>query len=732
MNLVSPSEHQLLVFWTTLTLLLLSARLLGAAMRRLGQPAVVGQLGAGLLLGPSVLGNLAPGVSEWLFPADDVQSGMIFTVAWIGVVFLLIGTGFETDLALIRRLGAGAALVSTGSLAVPLVFGAALGYLLPVVFVGEPDQRLVFALFMATALSISSLPVIAKILSELGLMRRNFGQMTLAAGMANDVVGWVLLGVIAGLAQAGEIAVGPLLFTLVGMALFLTGSLTVGQRAVDIVLRHLRGTGADLAATLTAIAVIAVFAGSITQALGVEAVLGAFVAGILLGRSRFRRPESEHALEAVTTGVFAPIFFATAGLRVDLGLLADPEVAFWGVVVVVVASVSKFLGAWAGARLAHLPDREGLALGVGLNARGALEIVIATVGLSLGVLNQASFTVVVLMAIATSMMAGPMLRWVVRSWQGTSEEQQRLLREHALSANVMVRPHRVLLPSQGGPNSIVAAQVVHLAWPEDVEATLFVAGPDADEAGIGAVVDVFGDRTIDVRRVATEDAPEAILREAQLGYGVIGVGAPDASQGPWILSPIVDQLLQSTAVPVVIVRRARGLDRPTPRAFARALVPVWAATSSRAAQEIAFHLSANIGTEIVLTHVVAGPDDDRRPDSRARIGIFGRRTAERADGAEANLDVADTRTDMAHRLLAAADELGAGLGARSRTLVRRGSSKADEIVAAVADEDADLVVIGADLRQLDGGPFLGHGVERVLEQCDATVVVVATPTGMRS
>ncbi|MBW3611350.1 MAG: cation:proton antiporter [Actinobacteria bacterium] len=715
MNLVAPDEHQLLVFWTQFAVLLLVARTLGVAMKRIGQPAVVGELGAGLLLGPSVLGGLLPGVSDWLFPADDVQSAMLFAVSWIGAVFLLVSTGFETDLALIRRLGRGAALVATGSLVVPLAMGIGLGFALPPVFSEGAGTKLIFVLFMATALSISSLPVIAKILGEMGLMRRNFGQMTLAAGMANDVVGWILLGVIAGLAQAGEIAVGPLAITLLGMAAFILGALTVGQRAVDALLRQLRRRQAGPAATFTAVVVVALVAGAVTQFLGVEAVIGAFVAGIVLGRSKFKQAQVEEQLEVVTAGVVAPIFFATSGLRVDLGLLADPQVLFWGAVVIAVASVSKFSGAWVGARAARLPGREGLALGVGLNARGAVEIVIATIGLSLGVLNQASYTVVVLMAIATSMMAGPMLRAVARSWQGTDEEQRRLQREESVSRNVMVRSHRLLLPSQGGINSIVAAQVLHYAWLEDVEATVLSVGADAAEAGVRAVVDIFDDRPVSLVKVSSDHASEAILGEARLGYGAIGVGAPEASEGPWILSPIVDDLLTQTLIPVVIVRRARNLDRALPGAFARALVPVSATASSRAAQEIAFNLSASIGTEVLLTHVTT-PAPAATEASRSR----------RADGAATStVPRADVGATLIERAEAFADELGA----RARTVDRSGSSPADEIVRAAVDEEVDLVVLGANLRQLQGRPFLGHVVEQVLEQCDATVVVVASPSG---
>lgn len=716
----APDEHQLLVFWTQFGLLLLTARLLGQAMRRIGQPAVVGELAAGLLLGPSVLGRLLPGVGAWLFPADDVQSAMLFTVSWIGAVFLLVGTGFETDLALIRRLGRAAALVATGSLVLPLALGTGLGFALPAVFREGDDNRIIFVLFMATALSISSLPVIAKILAEMGLMRRNFGQMILAAGMANDVAGWILLGVIAGLAKAGRIAVGPLVVTVLGMTVFVIGSLTVGQRAVDAWLRQLRQRDAGRAGTFTAVVVVALFAGAVTQALGVEAVIGAFVAGIVLGRSKFKQGDVEEQLEVVTAGVVAPIFFATSGLRVDLGLLGDPQVLFWGAVVIAVASLSKFTGAWLGARVAGLPSREGLALGVGLNARGAVEIVIATIGLSLGVLNQAAYTVVVLMAIATSMMAGPMLRAVARRWQGTDEEQRRLQREESVSRNVMVRSHRLLLPSQGGTNSIVAAQLLHFAWLEDVEATVLSVGSGegavADEIGVQAVIDVFDDRPVSVTRVSSGDAPQAILREARLGYGAIGVGTSDTTQGPWIFSPIVDELLNSTPIPLVIVRRARNLDRPLPGAFARALVPVSATMSSRAAQEIAFNLSASIGTEVVLTHVVT-------PSSPATAVARRRRQARGATSTE------DLRTAVAVKLTGRAEAFAHELGARCRTIQRSGSSPAHQIVATALDEEADLVVLGANLRQLEGRPFLGNLVEQVLEECDATVVVVATPSG---
>lgn len=715
MNLVAPSEHQLLIFWTQLLVLLVVARLLGQGMRRIGQPAVVGQLGAGLLLGPSFLGRVAPGALEWLVPDDPLQSGMLFALSWIGILLLLIETGFETDLALIRRLGKATALVSTGSIIVPLIAGLLVGAALPSAFRGSLGDPTVFALFIGAALSISSLAVAGQVLSELGLMRRNFGQVTLAAGMANDVVGWIMLGVVAALAAAGEIAVGPLAVTVIGIAVLYGGGLTLGQRVVDRVLREVRRRDTSVTGYITVLIVIALVFGVATQLIGAEAVLGAFVAGMIVGRSKFQQAEGRETLERVTAGLFAPIFFATAGLRVDLGLLADQTVLLWAVVVIGVASTTKFVGAFLGARLAGLPRREGVLLGIGLNPRGTLEIVIATVGLSLDVFNQATYTVILLMAILNSMAAPPLLRAVARTWQGTDEEQRRLQREESVSHNVMVRSHRLLLPSQGGSNSIVAAQLLHFAWLEDVEATVLSVGPDADEAGVQAVVNIFDDRPVSLIRVTSDDASDAILGEARLGYGAIGMGAPEASQGPWILSPVVDELLNQTSIPLVIVRRARNLDRPLPGAFARALVPVSAAPWSRAAQEIAFNLSASIGTEVVLTHVVT-PSTKATGDARER----------RSGGAT---ETADPRADVSTKLTDRAEAFAEELGARARTIGRLGASPADEIIAAAIDEEADLVVLGANLRRIEGRPFLSSLVEQVLEECDATVVVVATPSG---
>ncbi len=702
MSLNPPTEHQLLVFWVALLVILVAARVLGTLMQRIGQPAVVGELAAGLVLGPSLLGKVAPDVTDWLFPADDAQTAMLFTVGWIGVLFLLVATGFETDLGLIRRLGRAATLVSAGSLIVPAIAGFAVGWYIPGAFVGDSTQRYIFALFVAAALSISSLPVIAKILSEMGLMRRNFGQLTLAAGMANDVVGWIALGFIAGLAQAGGVKLDKLAFTVIGVAVFFAAAFTLGQRGVDTALRKVRASGDDPLAGLSVVVLTALSFGVITQWLHVEAVLGAFIAGVILARSRFASHQLISPLETMTAAVFAPVFFATAGLRVDLGLLADAETLLWAVIVLGAASLSKFVGSILGARMSGLPTREGAALGVGLNARGALEIVIATVGLSLGVLNDRSYTVIVLMAMATSMAAPPFLRRVLAGWEGTPEERKRLDLEHQLATNTVVTGGRVLIPTMAGMPSLLAAQVTGLTWPSESGVTLLSTGPTPPE-DLVAYRNVLDGREVTHEHHERDDVARAILDEAQLGYDAIVLGA--VTDGDGIVTPLVDQVLRESSIPVVVVRPPRNAGGALPWAFSRALVPVDGSRSSRPALEISAYLSANIGTHVHQLHIT------NRPNTRF----------------ETLLNDHAAHTDQARNILGETASIATTAGANFSTVVEHADNPGRQIVESAKELDTDLIVISGTSRLNAGTLFLGHTIRHVLDNTDSTLVAALVP-----
>lgn len=403
-------EHQLLVFWCQLLVLLLAARAGGYLLRKVGQPRVVGELLAGVALGPSLFGQVWPRGWRWLFPADEAQAGLLLGLAWFGIVLLLMTTGIETDIAAVRRRGRATLATSVGSLVVPFAAGIALGWWLPDAFAGDGTSRWTFAVFMGIALAISSLPVAARILGDLGLLHRPLGQLVLTVAMTNDVVGWILLGVLAGVAERGTVSIRDLSIAVAGTAIVTVAVLGFGGRALDATLTAVQRRDGGPAASASLLILFTVGIGAITQAIGLEVVIGAFLAGIAIGRSRLGKEPIVQHLDVVTAAVFAPLFFAVAGLRVDLTALGRSDVLVGAAVVVVVATAAKLLGSYAGARLGGLPRPDAFGAGAALNARGALEVVVATVGLSIGVLGQAAYTAIVVMAIVTTASAGPLLR----------------------------------------------------------------------------------------------------------------------------------------------------------------------------------------------------------------------------------------------------------------------------------------------------------------------------------
>lgn len=715
MQLPSLNAHALLVMWAQLLVIVAVARGLGSLMRRYGQPPVVGELLAGVVLGPSVFAKIWPQGAAWLFPPHLAIEGPLNAIGWLGIALLLLLTGFETDLGLVRQAGRAAVTVSLAGLLIPFAGGIGVGLALPASFLGSHPNRAVFVLFIAITLAITSLPVIAKILSELGFLRRNFGQLTLAVGVVNDVVGWIALGILSGLATSGSLRPGSMALVLGGITIALVVSFTLASRGIERLLRAVRHRNESTAAVVSANIVVMLVFAVVFEAIHSDAVLGAFVAGIVLSRSRSQSPSVRTNLEPITYWFLAPIFFATAGLRLNLPALANPQNLAWSAVILAVAVATKLAGAFVGGRFGGLSQRESLALGVGLNARGAVEVVIATVGLSLGVLGSTSYTAIVLMAIVTSVMAPPLLRLVVRNWQGGPEEKARLEREESLSANLLVRPGRILLPSRGQPNSLAAAHLVHLAWPPETDVTVLSVDHKTKRPDVSAMTKILGRRSVDFRRAADENALAAILKEARLGYGAIAVGASDQTQPGRLLSPVVDDLLLKSPVPVVVVRQAKGRNNPSILPVDKVLVPTAGTPASRIAQEIALNLSREVGSEVLLAHVVTRTDP---PPGSEAVGRVARHAPENRESHSSN---------AAMRVTQQAEAMGAEVGARTRSVIRSGISTAEEILLVATETEANLIVIGATVRRLEGRPFLGHTVERILEEAKATVVVVTVP-----
>ena len=455
----SPSE---LLFIAELVLLILVGRLLGEGMLRLKQPAVMGQLIAGLIIGPSLLGALFPDVQHALFPAAKEQKAMLDGIAQFGVLLLLLLTGMETDLKLVRQTGRAAASASISGIIVPFACGVALGEFLPDSMLPDPGKRLITALFLGTALSIASVKIVATVIGEMNFLRRTVGQIILASAIIDDTVGWIITAVIFSLAQRGRVDVYSVSISVLGTLAFMAASLTVGRRVVSVIIRWVNDTFASDFAVITAILLIMGAMAMITDLIGVQSVLGAFVAGLLIGESPILTRHIDEQLRGLIFAFFMPVFFGTAGLHADLTILKDPSLLLLTVGLIVIASIGKFSGAFLGGSFAGLTPRESLALGAGMNARGSTEVIVATIGLSMGALSQDLFTLIVTMAVVTTMAMPPTLRWALARLPIRKEEKQRLDREELEKRGFVPNLERLLLAIDGSQNGKFASRIAGL------------------------------------------------------------------------------------------------------------------------------------------------------------------------------------------------------------------------------------------------------------------------------
>jgi len=469
------------LFIVQIVLLLLVGRLLGEGMQRIGQPAVIGQLVAGMLLGPSVFGTIWPQAQHAIFPTSGEQKSMIEAVAQLGILMLLLLTGMETDLRLVRKVGRAAISVSIAGVALPFACGFALGELLPENLLPHPDQRLVASLFLGTALSISSVKIVALIVREMNFLRRNVGQVIVASAIIEDSIGWIIIAVTFGLASHGTIDVTTLARSILGTALFLIVSLTIGRRIVATLIRWTNDTFVSEMPVITMILVIMGCMALTTHLIGVHTVLGAFVAGILVGESPILTRHIDAQLRGLITALFAPVFFGLAGVGTDFSVFKDPSLIWLAVIVVAIASVGKFAGAFIGGRVGGLTFRESLALGCGMNARGSTEVIVATIGLSSGVLSASLYTVIVAMAVITTTAMPPTLRWALARLPLSREEKERLEREDFEARGFVTNMERLLIVADASANGKFASRLAGLiAGANGMPTTLVEVGSTAE------------------------------------------------------------------------------------------------------------------------------------------------------------------------------------------------------------------------------------------------------------
>jgi Kef-type K+ transport system membrane component KefB/mannitol/fructose-specific phosphotransferase system IIA component (Ntr-type) len=410
--MASLSHQEITALLLALGVLLAGARVLGELARHFNQPAVLGEIIAGILLGPTVLGQLAPQFSAFLFPAAGGGALALDGLMTLAITLFLLVAGMEVDLSTVWRQGRLALVVGLAGILVPFVLGLSGAWFFPEMMGREPGaDQMIFALFIATALSISALPVIARILMDLNLYRSDLGMTIVAAAVFNDLVGWIIFAVILGLIGVGGGASAGIAAT-IGMTLgFAAFMLTLGRvlihRLIPWIHAHASWPGGVLGFALT----LALVCSAFTEWVGVHAIFGSFLAGVALGDSSHLRQRTRATIAQFISFIFAPLFFAGIGLRVnfiahfDLGLV---------LLVLVIACLGKVIGCGLGGRLAGMNVRESWALGFGMNARGAMEIILGLLALEYGLISEPLFVALVVMALVTSLMSGPAMQRILR------------------------------------------------------------------------------------------------------------------------------------------------------------------------------------------------------------------------------------------------------------------------------------------------------------------------------
>jgi Kef-type K+ transport system membrane component KefB/mannitol/fructose-specific phosphotransferase system IIA component (Ntr-type) len=405
------APHDIMHMFIALAVLLGAAKLAGELMQKLDQPSVLGEIMAGILLGPTLLGHFKPELYAFIFPATGNLPIALETVTTLGVVFFLLIAGLEIDLRSIFRQGKSALSVSFFGVIIPFAFGFAAAGLFPS-FLGAAAgaDRLIFALFVGTALSISALPVIAKILMDLNLLRSEMGTVVMSSAMFDDLVGWILFSMILGMMNGSGASMDGVKRTIILVIAFVVLALTVVRWLIDKLLPHIQAHTSWPGGVLGFIFTLTLAAAAFAEYAGIHAVFGAFIIGIAVGESTHLRKRTSELIHGIVTNVFAPFFFASIGLRTNFVANFNLPIT---ATVIGVACIGKLLGAGMGARLGGMDRRTSWGVGLAMNARGAMEMILGLLALQLGLIRETMFVALVIMALFTSLVSAPAIKFLI-------------------------------------------------------------------------------------------------------------------------------------------------------------------------------------------------------------------------------------------------------------------------------------------------------------------------------
>ncbi|MBF0485270.1 MAG: cation:proton antiporter [Candidatus Omnitrophica bacterium] len=406
------NEQNLFLFLLQFFILLFLARGLGEVFRFWKQPVLTAEILVGLMMGPTILGRVFPHLQAAIFPQDPTQFSMLETIGWLGVFFLLLETGLEVDFSSAWRQRGDALRIALIDVIAPFVLCFLLCLALPDKYLPDPSKRLVFAAFMATAMSISAMPVAARALNELKVLKTDLGFLILSALSVNDIIGWLVFTLVFSFFTQAMPDVSGILFLFLLMILFSVFCMTLGRRWSDVVVKKISERQLPEPATsLTFICLLGLFCGAVTQRLGIHALFGFFLAGIMAGGARSLSERSRQIISQMVYAIFVPIFFVNIGLKLDFIRNFDFFIVFF---IAVVGFSARFLGAWIGVKFTRVSRSNHLAVAVAHTPGGAMEIVLGILALEFGIISEPVFIGIVLSAVLSAMALGPLLSYAIK------------------------------------------------------------------------------------------------------------------------------------------------------------------------------------------------------------------------------------------------------------------------------------------------------------------------------
>ncbi|MBU1726199.1 MAG: cation:proton antiporter [Candidatus Omnitrophica bacterium] len=406
------SEHNIFIFLIQIFILLGLARALGELFRIWKQPALTAEILTGVLLGPTIFGRFFPAQFQSIFPLQITQQNMLETVAWIGVLFLLLETGLEIDFTSAWRQRGDALKIAISDIIIPMAIAFIPCFFLPDHYLANPGQRLLFAIFMATVMTISAMPIAARALHDLNLSKTDLGFLIMSALSVNDIVGWLIFTLVLGLFTQANLDLIRVFIIFGSTIAFSAFCLTLGRKLVDKVITVIKDKKLPQPGVpLTFICLLGALCGAITQKIGIHALFGFFIAGIMAGGSRALSENARQVISQMVYAIFVPLFFVNIGLKVDFLKSFD---IFLVSLISVIGISGRFFGAWFGVNLTKLSKTNRLSIAIAHIPGGTMEIVVGLLAFEYGLITEPIFVAIVFGALISSIVLGPWLRYSLR------------------------------------------------------------------------------------------------------------------------------------------------------------------------------------------------------------------------------------------------------------------------------------------------------------------------------